>query len=166
MELRDARTVRALEQILDGEGEDGPRAAAAYVLGFSGELGAADLLARTLSDGTDSGPVRASAAEALGHLLQHETVVAAVRGAITAGLRDPVPEVRFWCAFAAGVLGLQESRIQLLRLATGDQDTIEGWWSVAEEAEWALKLLDGEEDPPLPGTVPRPGAGADGADDG
>ena len=166
VELCDARTVRALERILVGEGEDGPRAAAAYVLGFSGETGAAELLARTLGDHADSGPVRASAAEALGHLLQHETVVAGVRTPITAGLRDPAPEVRFWCAFAAGVLGLQESRTQLLRLATDDHDAIEGWWSVAEEADWALKLLDGEEDPPLPGAVPSPGSAADGADDG
>jgi hypothetical protein len=57
--------------------------------------------------------------------------------------------VRFWSAFAAGVLDLQESRPQLERLRA-DKASIEGWWTVGEEAEWALRCLDGEQDPPLP----------------
>jgi hypothetical protein len=88
-----------------------------------------------------------------------------VRTAILAGLRDPAVEVRFWSAFAAGVLVLQETRVHLLRLAGSDHEAVEGWWSVAEEADWALRLLDGEEDPPLPGPVPVPETAAD-ADDG
>jgi HEAT repeat protein len=167
VELKDARTVRALEKILDDdEGDEGGRGAAAYVLGFSGETDVAPLLARTLAAPTESTVVRAYAAEALGHLLQYETVLAEVRTAILAGLRDPAVEVRFWSAFAAGVLGLQESRIHLLRLAGSDHEAVEGWWSVADEADWALRLLDGEEDPPLPGPVPVPDAAAHGADDG
>jgi len=167
VELSDARTVRALEKILDGEGADRERAAAAYVLGFSGETDAAPVLARTLAARTESAVVRAYAAEALGHLLQYETVLAEVRTAILASLRDPAVEVRFWSVFAAGVLGLQESRVHLLRLAASDQEAIEGWWSVAEEADWAIRLLDGEEDPPLPGPVPvRNPAPAGGANDG
>jgi HEAT repeat protein len=166
VELRDARTVRALEKILDDEdGDERERAAAAYVLGFSGDTEVAPLLARTLAAPMESTVVRAYAAEALGHLLQYETVLAEVRTAILAGLRDPAVEVRFWSVFAAGVLVLQETRVHLLRLAGSDHEAVEGWWSVAEEADWALRLLDGEEDPPLPGPVPVPETAAD-ADDG
>jgi HEAT repeat protein len=146
----DRQTVRALEQILEGEHEDAPRAAAAYVLGFSEQADAAPLLAGTLADPRESAVVRAYAAEALGHLLQYQPVLAQVRTAIRRGLGDSVPEIRFWCAFAAGVLGLQETRPHLERLAGADGEEVEGWWSVGEEADWALRVLDGEEDPPLP----------------
>jgi HEAT repeat protein len=148
--LDDPKTVRAVERTLERNGDEGRRAAAAYVLGFSGEPSSAPLLARILADREESALVRAYAAEALGHLLQHEPVLAEVRTAIRASLRDPAAEVRFWSAFAAGVLGLQESRPHLVHLADTDGAEIEGWWSVAEEAEWALRVLNGEEDPPLP----------------
>ena len=148
--LDDAKTVRAVERILERAGDENPRAAAAYVLGFSGGSDAAPLLARILADQSESPVVRAYAAEALGHLLQYQPVLAEVRAAIRAGLRDPAPEVRFWSAFAAGVLSLQETRPYLVQLADTDGAEIDGWWSVAEEAEWALRVLNGEEDPPLP----------------
>ena len=148
--LEDPKTVRAVAKVLEEGADEDARAAAAYVLGFSGGPDAASLLARVLSDRGDGAKVRAYAAEALGHLLQHEPVFAEVRAAIRAGLRDAAPEVRFWCAFAAGVLGLQETRSYLVHLADTDGAEIDGWWSVAEEAEWAMRVLNGEEDPPLP----------------
>jgi HEAT repeat protein len=146
----DPKTVRALERMLEGNAEEGARAVAAYVLGFSGGPDSAPLLARILGDREESAVVRAYAAEALGHLLQHEPVFAEVRTAILAALRDPAAEVRFWSAFAAGVLGLQETRPYLVHLADTDGAEVDGWWTVAEEAEWALRVLNGEEDPPLP----------------
>jgi len=76
-------------------------------------------------------------------------VLVDIRTAITLCLRDPEPEVRFWSIFAAGVLDLQESRPQLERLKE-DEASVEGWWTVGQEAEWALRCLDGEEDPALP----------------
>ena len=76
-------------------------------------------------------------------------MLAEIRATIVSCLRDPEPEVRFWSVFAAGVLDLQESRPQLERLRA-DEASIEGWWTVGEEAEWALRCLDGEEEPPLP----------------
>ena len=146
----DPKAVRAVERILEGNGDERARGAAAYVLGFSGSSDSASLLARVLSDREESAIVRAYAAEALGHLLQHEPVFAEVRTAILAGLRDAEADVRFWSAFAAAVLGLQETRPYLVHLADTDGAEIEGWWSVAEEAEWALRVLDGEDDPPQP----------------
>jgi HEAT repeat protein len=145
----DAGTLRRIERLLEGGGREEGRAVAAYVLGFSGESGASSALARRLADPEESPLVRAHAAEALGHLLQQQAVLADVRTAIGAGLRDAEPEVRFWCAFAVGALGLQESRAQLERLRADDAP-VEGWWTVGEEAGWALRCLDGEEDPPLP----------------
>jgi HEAT repeat protein len=146
----DRQTVRSLERILQSEADEAPRAVAAYVLGFSEQTDAAPLLARTLAYRDESVVVRAYAAEALGHLLQYNPVLAEVRTAIRIGLRDPAAEVRFWSAFAAGVLGLQEARPHLVHLADTDGEEIDGWWTVAEEAEWALRVLNGEEDPPLP----------------
>ena len=148
-QVDDPRTLRRVERLLEGRGNEEGRAAAAYVLGFNSASDASDLLARRLADSDESPVVRAYAAEGLGHLLQHEPVMAEIRTTIVSCLRDPEPEVRFWCAFAAGVLGLQESRPQLERLRD-DEANVEGWWTVGKEAEWALRCLDGEEDPPLP----------------
>jgi HEAT repeat protein len=148
--FEDETTRRQLERLLASRRDDGARAAAAYVLGFLGDVEAADALAAALADADESTAVRAYAAEALGHLLQGAPVLAGIRTSIAVGLRDSAPEVRFWCAFAAGVLGLVESRPQLSRLAASDDALVEGWWSVAEEAQWALRVLAGEEDPPLP----------------
>jgi HEAT repeat protein len=146
----DEITRRRLERLLTSRRSEGARAAAAYVLGFLGDAEAADALAARLADRDESTEVRAYAAEALGHLLQGAPVLAGIRTVITAGLRDPEPSVRFWCSFAAGVLGLLEARPQLTRMAGADEAVVEGWWTVGKEAEWALRVLAGEEDPPLP----------------
>jgi HEAT repeat protein len=149
VQIEDPRTVRRVRALLESRKHEEGRATAAYVLGFSGAHDVADALARRLADTEESTVVRAHAAEALGHLLQYQPVLAEIRLAIGGGLRDREPEVRFWSAFAAGVLDLQESRPQLESLRD-DETAIEGWWSVGEEADWALRCLDGEEDPPLP----------------
>jgi HEAT repeats len=161
--IGDGITRSKLERLLESRRDDSARVAAAYVLGFLGETEAAGPLAARLADSEESAEVRAYAAEALGHLLQGAPVLAGVRTAIAAGLRDLDARVRFWCAFAAGVLGLLEARPQLQRLAAADEAVVEGWWSVGEEAQWALRVLAGEEDPPLPSerhdgsAVPDPG---------
>jgi HEAT repeat protein len=146
----DPRTRDLLVRMLRDHDDRRARGAAAYTLGFAGYQDAAPVLAGVLSDVDENVEVRAYAAEALGHLLPGAPVLAPVRTAILAALRDESPEIRFWSAFAAGVLGLQEARRQLAALAETDHRLVRGWWSVAEEAEWALRLLDGEEDPPLP----------------
>src|SRR2546423_13591341 len=69
---KDPRTTRRLERLLEGRGSDEGRAAAAHVLGFGGEAGVAGALVRRLADPEESVTVRAHAAEALGHPLQHE----------------------------------------------------------------------------------------------
>ncbi len=148
----DERTLNRLQRVLAGRGNERGRVAAAYALGFSGESAVAGVLAGRLSDPEELPAVRAHAAEALGHLLQFEPVLAENRSAIVASLTDPEPEVRFWCAFAAGALELQESRPRLERLRDDDA-LLENWWTVGQEAEWALRCLDGEVHPPLPDRV-------------
>ncbi|HZE29754.1 MAG TPA: HEAT repeat domain-containing protein [Gaiellaceae bacterium] len=148
----DEATFRRVERLLEGRGPEHGRAAAAYVLGFSGNEAVAEVLARRLADSDELPVVRAHAAEALGHLLQYRPVLAPIRAPIVAGLLDQEPDVRFWCAFAAGALELQESRPRLERLLSDDA-YVEGWWTVGQEAEWALRCLDGEEHPPLPDRV-------------
>jgi HEAT repeat protein len=150
--IRDERALRRVQRVLEGRGSEQGRAAAAYVLGFSGESAFAGVLARRLSDPGESPVVRGHAAEALGHLLQYQPVLAEIRTSIVSALTDPEPEVRFWCAFAAGALGLQESRPRLVRLLA-DEAFVEGWWTIRQEAEWALRCLDGEDHPPLPDRV-------------
>ena len=149
--LKGETTRLRLVRLLTGGREEQSRAAAAYALGFLGDLKAVEPLVETLGNLEEDTEVRAYAAEALGHLLQEKPVLADARLAITTGLRDPSREVRFWCAFSAGVLGLAESRPQLELMAASDDALVEGWWSVGEEATWALRVLGGEEDPPLPG---------------
>jgi HEAT repeat protein len=161
-QVDDPRTLRRIARLVEGRGRDEGRAAAAYVLGFSGKTDVAEVLARRLADAEENVVVRAHAAEALGHLLQHEPVLAEIRVKIVACLRDPEPEVRFWSAFAAGVLDLQESRPRLERLRD-DDSLVLGWWTVGEEAVWALRCLDGEEDPPLPQRVTPAGEAEPGA---
>jgi HEAT repeat protein len=151
-QVNDPRTLRRVRRVLEGRGEEEGRAAAAYVLGFNGSSDASDVLARRLSDPDESPVVRAYAAEGLGHLLQDQPVLAEIRLAIVSCLTDPEPQVRFWCAFSAGVLDLQESRPRLEQLRD-DEAFVEGWWTVGEEAEWALRCLDGEAHPPLPDRV-------------
>lgn len=151
-QTRDERMLRRVERVLENGRSDDGRAAAAYVLGFSGESAFADALARRLVDPDESVVVRAYAAEGLGHMLAHQPVFAGIRTAIVTSLGDPEPEVRFWSAFAAGALELQESRPRLERLLS-DETFVEGWWTVGQEAEWALRCLDGEEHPPLPDRV-------------
>ena len=148
-QVDDPRALRGVRAVLDRNGDEAARAAAVYVLGFAGEEDDVEVLARQLSDRNESPLVRAYAAEALGHLLQHRLVPAEARVAVARSLHDPSPEVRFWSAFAVGVLGLKEARSQLERLTTDDA-RVEGWWTVGEEAVWALRCLDGEEDPPQP----------------
>jgi HEAT repeat protein len=139
-----------LERALVEAEKPSGRAAAAYVLGFLGDAGAADALAARLVDVREDPEVRAYAAEALGHLLQLAPVLANVRTAVARGLRDPAPDVRFWSAFAAANLELRETRPLLERLAETDDARIEGWWTVSEEAQWALRILAGEHDASLP----------------
>ena len=66
IDAEDPRATRRIERLLEGRRRAEGRAAAAHVLGFSGETGVAGALVRRLADPEESVTVRAHAAEALG----------------------------------------------------------------------------------------------------
>jgi HEAT repeats len=89
--------------------------------------------------------VRSQTAEALGHLLPFHSHSDEIDSAITEGLGDDSPEVRFWCVFAAAALHLTDAVPRLRALARDDHVEIPGWWEIATEAQWAIRTI--EDDP-------------------
>ena len=57
-----------------------------------------------------------------------------------AGLDDPVPEVRFWCAYSLGTLRVRRA-IPRLRELVADPAAIPHFWTVGEEAVWAIMTV-------------------------
>jgi hypothetical protein len=90
--------------------------------------------------------VRAHALEALGHLLPNAPRDDAVAAAIVAALDDESVEIRFWSIFAAAVILVPEAASTLRRIAADDRSELSGWWPLATEAEWALRVLAGDPD--------------------
>lgn len=62
-------------------------------------------------------------------------------------LTDVEPEVRFWACFAAGQLRLHQAIPQLQQLAQHDPAIAQDFWSVSEEAEDAITLIQGHSPP-------------------
>jgi hypothetical protein len=59
-------------------------------------------------------------------------------------LYDPVPEVRFWCAFALASISRRDDvrrAIPRLRELLPDAARIDGFWTVGEEAAWAIMTI-------------------------
>jgi len=59
---------------------------------------------------------------------------------LLAGLDDPVPEVRFWCAYSLGTLRVRRA-IPRLRELVADPAAIPHFWTVGEEAVWAIMTV-------------------------
>jgi HEAT repeat protein len=57
-------------------------------------------------------------------------------------LGDASREVRFWCAFALGQITEQRAISALKRLAASDRRIVKGFWSVAKEADDALRSIE------------------------
>jgi HEAT repeat protein len=132
-EIRTRQTRRGLERILLSGRSAEARKRAAWALGFLHDEDATPTLLRTLADREEETDVRAFAAEALGHIApqkRHDEALAALLHALT----DPVPEIRFWAAFALGNLGDERAIPALQRLADRDSKSVPGWWSIRKEA--------------------------------
>ncbi len=69
-----------------------------------------------------------------------------IRGLI-AGLRDPLPQIRFWCAFALGKSRYRRAIGPLRHLAATDNAICPGWWAVADEARDAIAIIQGRQPP-------------------
>jgi len=95
--------------------------------------------------------VRAQALEGLGNNLSYELAANLYQEAVTViieALDDSEAEVRFWACFAVSAIKIEEALPKLEILAQTDNTIVEGWWSVGEEAEDAITLMNGGE-PPL-----------------
>jgi len=103
-------------------------------------------------DPTESADIRGQAAEALGGRVKirgrpgraHELDQRA-REALLRGLDDQEPEVRFWSIYA---LASPENAWVLPKLESmlGDRALVPGWWTVGQEAGWAIRWIRREED--------------------
>ncbi len=122
------------------------REAAAYALGGSGGYRAVAALERTVTNGREGPKVRGQAAEVLAYVFANRSIPILKRG-----LGDPSKDVRFWCAFSLGVAGTLDRKKaaaalpSLRKLASSDKRCVRGFWSVADEAKWAVLRLEGKE---------------------
>lgn len=122
------------------------RRAAAYALGGVRGKRAVPALERVLLASKENPKVRAEAAEALSSLFANRSIPVLRRC-----LADTSRDVRFWCAFSLGVAGTLDRRKAaaaipaLERLAESDKRLVRGFWSVADEARWAILLIKGDQ---------------------
>ena len=120
------------------------RSAAAHALGFSRYKKSIPALERTIANKNESPRVRGYAVEALANAKRSIPI-------LTKCLRDPSKIVRFWCIYALGIgnaCHLKQAKIALAalqELAQSDKRMIRGYWSVQDEALWALANLEGRE---------------------
>ncbi|MBW4657652.1 MAG: HEAT repeat domain-containing protein [Drouetiella hepatica Uher 2000/2452] len=109
------------------------------------------MLSKVAADRVEAPSVRAQAPEGLGNRLSHELVPNLYQEALTViieALDDSDAEIRFWACFAVSEIKIEEALPKLQVLAQTDNTIMEGWWSVGEEAEDAITLINGGE-PPL-----------------
>jgi len=133
-----------LERIAQHHSSPDARGCALWALGFRGDPRAAATLASVLADDEEDPRVRGNAAEALGHLMQLQPHNERVEQAVIDGLDDASADVRFWSAFAAATIPVQAAAPKLRALAAEDHAEVDGWWAVGQEAEWALRTLEGD----------------------
>ena len=100
-----------------------------------------------LEDQTEDSKVRGEAAEALAGRLRRDLRSRRVqqrhdraRLALVAALDDRDPEVRFWSIFALASPENADLLPRLERLA-GDPARPPGWWTVGQEARWAMNQI-------------------------
>lgn len=124
---------------------------AAYQLGWLHDLQAVDPLLDVLQDLHRHPRVRAQAAEAIGVILGHgDRRTFAMRRCtvmLIAALADVDPIVRFWACYALGSMRAWSALAVLRRVAVDDQAMCPGWWRVGEEAEDAIRMIEGGRPP-------------------
>jgi hypothetical protein len=72
---------------------------------------------------------------------RHEEFRYAVES-LTCALRQEAPQVRFFAAFVLGSLRVKSALSQLRELARTDRRQIEGWWTVATQAQDAIAHIE------------------------
>jgi HEAT repeat protein len=145
---RSRHALRPLAAALAGEQDHEKRKAAAYALGWLGDVRAVEPLLERFADTAEDPSVRGQAAESLGYVLEYLRMQARpdreAVDALIAALRDPSAEVRFWAAFALGHTHDQRAIPELERLAETDHELVPRWWAVSKEARDAIASISGE----------------------
>jgi HEAT repeat protein len=135
-ELKSTEAIQPLVDALLRDPSDNVRCLAAWSLGRIGNATAMDPLIRALADPEQSPRLRGECAEALGELGQQAALTPLLHA-----LGDASAEVRFFAAFALGMLGDPRAQSKLEELAKADEGVAEGWGSVREEAAAALEAI-------------------------
>ena len=121
------------------------RVAAAYALGSLGTRRGVSALEEALGDKNEWPVVRGHCAEALALLGSNRSIPLLVRC-----LKDESRAVRFWSAYALGVAGTLDRRqaaiaLPTLRRLSHDNHRVKYWWSVGDEARWAIAKITGRQ---------------------
>jgi HEAT repeat protein len=137
--------LRGCLKLLASDAAADTREAAAYVLTFSrGQLAVPALLC-VFANEQETVKVRAQAAEGLGNLLhltnRRKLIWRQAAESLLLGLSDPLPEVRFWSAYALGMMRCENAVPKLEELASTDKTFYSGWWTVGEEASDAAVAI-------------------------
>lgn len=115
------------------------REAAAYAMQIVTTPRTIRALESTVKNKSERPSVRGHAAEALAHCHRRKS-----HDVLIAGLRDPIKDVRFWCAFALGEMAEKRAVPALKQLAVSDKKVVKGFHSVAKEAADALENIQTE----------------------
>ncbi|PKK88535.1 MAG: hypothetical protein CVV64_18450 [Candidatus Wallbacteria bacterium HGW-Wallbacteria-1] len=113
------------------------RAASAFVLGQLNDAEASDFLIKVLDNKSEVDLVRSHAAEALGLIKDLNAF-----DSLMSALSDNSVSVRFWSTFALGELRDSRALPRLRAVAEEDSSSLDGWWSISEEALDAIKKID------------------------
>jgi HEAT repeat protein len=136
-ELDDPVAVEPLIRALTMDPSADVRRMAAWSLGRIGDDSALNPLIAVLNNPKDDPSLRAECAEALGEL----GLEAAVMPLLEA-LCDTSAEVRFFAAFALGLIGDPAALPALQHMAATDGGIAQGWGPVREEAADAIKAIN------------------------
>ena len=137
--------LRGCLKLLASDAATDTRETAAYVLTFSRGQFAVPALLCVFANEQEAVKVRAHAAEGLGNLLhltnRRQRIWRQAAESLMSGLSDPLPEVRFWSAYALGMMGCESALPKLEELAATDKTFCSGWWTVGEEASDAAVAI-------------------------
>lgn len=144
---------RAKRALLAALVHDDPslRETAAYALNYAHDKRAVEPLRERAADPRESVAVRAQAVESLGGIYMcdrrrtrsRERTVALLLRLLDA----PEVELVFWASYAVGVMRVRRALPRLDEIRRTDTRTLPMWWSLAEEAEWAMATIRGRPDP-------------------
>ena len=148
-----SRAARAFVRHLAGDPDPWVREQAAHGLGFLFDSRFDDQafgpLLSTLENSDEVPAVRAQAAESLGNIFscsdRRTRRYKRAQAAVIEVLAEPAAEIRFWAAFALGVMRSRTALSRLRQLAESDKAFHAMWWDVNKEGSPGIGWTVGEE---------------------